>query len=627
MPSHFLVDLVLLLLPTTACALVAARCGVTHWLLLLTAAVGGSGVLAIATFWAYLIDPRFGRGFAIALTAASALVLLEACRGRFATWRTLRPLAPVTALFAASGFFNAAMAYLHENFAIQPNPAANRYEVGLPSDNVVPWFFAKQLEAKARPLPMYVVPGWQSSDRPPLQTGYYLMQHAVMNTNNFNDYVLAGILLQGFWILGLWGLLRAMGKDRWAVAACLLAGLFDGFVLQNTIFTWPKLIAAAGIMLVAAIVCTRQFPALRRSRLAGALAGAAAGAGMMGHPGSAFALGGVALVVAALWLVPRLRPGWWQPPTWRFLWPAGVLFALCYGPWTEYYVKIYQPPGNTINEDQLATGPVPGKSTLQVVVDAYQHAGAHQAVSNKISNLEYPFKDTFGYLRWALATVYHELSGHDSAAARSAHLIVHAQFYYIGAILGLAGWGLIILCVRALRDLTARWRGPKPGTLAPVRADYSQEYVLLAIIGVYSLVWCLALFGPRSTAAHQGTYFTEPVLIALGILGFWSISRRLGIAVAVISAAFTLWIYIAFTPVKTVRTNLIGGHDNNLATGPASFYLVVGLGACLAALWWVGRDEAVHGIVPSQATRPDPVEIEGQDQPAAPAPESVPGLA
>ena len=177
-----------------ACALVTARLGATNPLLLLAAGVGGSGVLAITVFWAYLANPYFGRGAAIVLTAASAVVMAEACHGGFTAWKALRSLAPVTALFVASGFFNAAMAYLHERFAYESNPAVNRYLTGLPSDNVLPWFLARQLEAKARPLPMYLVPGWQSSDRPPLQTGYYLMQHAVLGTSNFNDYVLVSIL-------------------------------------------------------------------------------------------------------------------------------------------------------------------------------------------------------------------------------------------------------------------------------------------------------------------------------------------------------------------------------------------------------------------------------------------------
>lgn len=104
-------------------------------------------------------------------------------------------------------------------------------------------------------------------------------------------------------------------------------------------------------------------------------------------------------------------------------------------------------------------------------------------------------------------------------------------------------------------------------------------------------MWCLALFGPGATTAHQGTYFTEPVLIALGILGFWSVSRRLAVSVAAVSAAFTLWVYIAFTPVKAIAADASSAHNTAQATSSASAYLVVGIAACLASLWWLGTDE------------------------------------
>jgi hypothetical protein len=40
---------------------------------------------------------------------------------------------------------------------------------------------------------------------------------------------------------------------------------------------------------------------------------------------------------------------------------------------------------------------------------------------------------------------------------------------------------------------------------------------------VMMTVWALVLFGPSATAAHQGTYYIEPV--PLGVMGFWYVSR------------------------------------------------------------------------------------------------------
>ncbi|HWG25989.1 hypothetical protein [Actinospica sp.] len=626
----FLLDTALLLVPALACALLAARLGVSHWLLLLTAAVAGSGVLSLAVFWIYLASSAWGRGFSLTVTGLSVLVLVDACRHRFAGWRTLRPLLPMALLWTTAGFFAAALAYLHVSFASNTNVGPSRFQVALPSDNVLPMLFAKQLMTPHRPLPALLIRAWQSSDRPPLQTGYYLMQQSVLHSGRFNDYELLGILLQCLWIPGLWALLVAMGKPRRAVALCMTAVVFNGFIFQNTIFTWPKLIAAAGMMLATAIVCTRQAEQLRTSRLAGLLVGLAVGTAMMGHPGSAFAVLGLGGVIAALWVVPRLRPSGWRPPAWRFVWPAAVAAVVTYEPWSLYYQKHYQPPANALTELQMADkdGPVPNKTTTQVIVDAYKSIGTHKAISNKIANFKTPFDHVLDYPRWCVSVVYDVLTGHPGAAAKVADQIVSAQFFYIGTILGFAGWGLLALYGRALWELWLRarakfTRGGERPQLAP--SGYSQEYILLAAIGLYSLIWCLLLFGPDSTIAHQGTYFTEPVLIALGVIGLWSISHRLAAAVVILSAAFTLWLYVRFTPVVKVfnyawiydarnpfsvgvlgiKSSFTGGSNTDPATAGAQVLLAVSVVLCVAALWWVAADRRTPGpaaAVPVQPT-------------------------
>lgn len=618
----FLLDTALLLVPAIACALLAVRLGVSHWLLLLTAAISGSGTLGLAVFWVYLANNHLGRGFSLAVMVLSLSIMADACRGRAAGWRALRPLLPMTALYMAAAFFSSALAYLHVSFASNTNVGPSRFETGLPADNVLPLLFAKQLQASHRPLAAVLTRGWQSSDRPPLQTGYYLMQQSVLHSGHFNDYELLGILVQCLWIPGLWALLVAMGKPRGAVCLSLAAVLFNGFIFQNTIFTWPKLIAAAAVLLTAAILCTRQSAHLMTSRTAGLLVGLAIGTAMMTHPGSLFALIGVVGVIAVLWLLPRLRPTGWRPPTWRFLWPAAVAAVLSYEPWSAYYQKHYQPPANALTELQLAEvhGPVPGKTATQVIIQAYQKAGLHTAISNKIANVKEPFTHLLDYPRWCAAVVYHMLTGHPGTAAKDAAEIINAQFFLIGVIVGFAGWGLLALYGRALWEFGLRVRarftrdGGQPPRLTP--SSYSQEYVLLGVIGISYIVWCLVLFGPGSTIAHQGTYFYEPVLIALGVIGFWSVSHRLAAVVVVVSAAFTLWLYVRFTPVATVPNQTwlydpsdpfkvgvmgitplaTGGSNTDPATTGAMALLVVSVVLCAGALWWIAADRDTPGL-------------------------------
>ena len=97
------------------------------------------------------------------------------------------------------------------------------------------------------------------------------------------------------------------------------------------------------------------------------------------------------------------------------------------------------------------------------------------------------------------------------------------------------------------------------------------------------------------------------------------------LAAVLVSGLFTLWAYVAFTPITPLRTNLIGGYNDSPATGPAAMYLAVGILACLIAAWWVGSDKFGYGIVPPQATRPD---VEARETVSgSPSTESVVGLA
>jgi hypothetical protein len=350
----YLVAIALLLLPATACLLAGRRFGVKSPVLLLTCGFVGSGLLGFAVFWIYLLGPTAGRVAGIGVNAACALVLLDACRHGFARWRQLHFLAPVTALFATAGLFNLALGYLRGG--LQADIAPNRYLAGLPGDNELPLLFAQQLQSRVRPLPHFLAWGFQSSDRPPLQTGYYLIEQSVLGSGRFEDYQVFSTLLQGTWIFGLWALLYAARKPRWAVPLCLASALFSGFTIVNSLFTWPKLVSATGVLLACAVLLTPEMRSLHKSRVAGGLAGCALGVSMLGHPGGIFALPGIVLILAVLWPVRSVRPRGWLPPSPGFLAAATGAFIAAYLPWVLYQ-KYYQPPGNALFEIQMANAP------------------------------------------------------------------------------------------------------------------------------------------------------------------------------------------------------------------------------------------------------------------------------
>jgi hypothetical protein len=592
----FLRDLILLLIPFAAFALVAVRCRVTHPVLLLCAAVGGSGLLGFAVFWLYLINPHVGRTGALVVTLGCVAVLADGCRQRFAGWRALRPLLPPTALFSAAGLFYLGVTYFHGGFTSQADVPAYRFTWNLPADNIIPKLFAEQLLSVTRPLPAILSSGWQASARPPLQTGYYLMQQAVLAGDHFTDYQILATLLQGVWILGLWALLYAARKNRWAVALCLGTMVFAGFTIYYSVFTWPKLVAAGAMFLVAAVLLTPQLQNMRDSRVAGLLTGAVLATAMLAHPGSVFAVFAIAVAVVPIWLWPRLRPADWKPPTWRFLWPAGAALLVGYGPWMLFQ-KYYQPPGNQLTNLQLANVPdTILEPTSRAVIDAYRHTSLSVVLSNKLTNFAYPFEGTFGYLKTLAGVWFHTLTGNTKAASADAVTSTMLQFFHIVPILGLAGWGLPILLGLIMRRALGgpHSAGGRSGAPAAHRAGEAADgaritYDALWLLGlvVMMTVWALVLFGPSATVAHSGTSYVEPILMSLGVLGFWYVSRKLALVVAVASAVLTLLPFLAYTPGATM-TRLPG-------TGgvwvPDTLITAVGAAACVICLWWIGRED------------------------------------
>ena len=77
-------------------------------------------------------------------------------------------------------------------------------------------------------------------------------------------------------------------------------------------------------------------------------------------------------------------------------------------PWI-WFQDVYDPPGNKLDMLQLAgiTRPTGNQSLSQAVLSAYQHAGAHRVIDNKVSNLTTPFTGAFGVLRHVGASLIH----------------------------------------------------------------------------------------------------------------------------------------------------------------------------------------------------------------------------
>lgn len=599
--------LALTLATMAAGTLSALALGIRNRLLLLMIGMVTFAALGMVVFWAYLASASLGRAVAIAAIVLSVLVtcLAGAVVLRQRRGRVLMPLLPPTALFAAYALFITAIGYLRGGVASGDAAGRNRFIAGLPTDSNLPIALARQLQDPHRPLPHYLLRPWQASDRPPLQTGVYLLEQGVLGHDKFIHYQAVGIVAQSLWIFGVWAFMVAVGLPNRANALALAVTAFSGFAIVNTFFVWPKLFPAAYLMIAAAALLGPYLKTVRRSIGISLAVGLCVGCAMMGHPGSL-------LVVFGLILTLAIARRW---PSWRLLVGGIAGLILMYGPWT-WFVKYYDPPaGNFLLRWQLAgirnyQNPM---SLTEAVISAYRKAGWSGTISNKLGNLSKPFKDTFHYPAelWQIIREHRfSLQGHSSITNFKFEI---SAFYYFIPALGLMSLGMLILVLRQLwltlgRQLLIRRSArhselavhdePEVGAGSDLGSgsdldsyEQPQRIGMLALVCLVInwVVWSLILIGPGSTWVHAGSYFLELIGFCIGVIGWWLVSPRLCAVLVAVQSAIIVWIYGVQPPPHVSSSGPILDHY----LPSVALLSALSLGLVLASLWWLSRQPMI----------------------------------
>ncbi|MCX6955868.1 MAG: hypothetical protein NTV51_27305 [Verrucomicrobia bacterium] len=522
-------------------------------------AAGFVALLGYAAFWAYFAHPLFGK---IVSGGVLALALVGAVRGPRA--RAAKDLeAPRLAKFLACiGLLYIALLHLFPSALDFDSLAANRFREGLPGDNSLPRNVANAL-FHGEPLRQ---PGaeWQSSDRPPLQSGWLLLTLPVTHALNLDERTANGtaaLWLQSLWIFAAYGLFRSLGLSGARASALLPVLAISGFFAQNTVFTWPKLSAGAFACGAFALwlwprgdkpaPAGSPAPSALPPVLLGALL---AGLAWLSHGGVAFSF--LALVP---WLLCRALSGAGRP----FL-LAGLLFALLAAPWLAYQ-KFYDPPGDRLLKMHLAAFEgFDSRSAWQTVREAYGRLTWYEFLAHKQANF-----------RLQLGIHWQKFCDPSFAGAP---LRRDDEFFRLSR--GLTWWwlGLLLLPV-ALAGGGLRPMGRRHATLA--------AWTLLTI-----LVWCLLMFWGGKAVIHQGSY---AVVLGLFVLlsawceaaGRWTIALLAGLQA------------VSFATTWAVSNATIHGPLNLLALG----FVAAALGS-LGFLVWRGPCPA--SLVPPPAPPPLP---------------------
>ena len=506
-------------LPMVAAALFAARRGVREVAILLAIGLAAGGAAAILAFWAFYADPLLGKSFSyFVLFGSVALACWSLYEGDLDA-ALLRRLATPFALWALGSAFLVAFGFLHGGADNAIGTGATRFAGQLPSDNDIPRFFSEwfYLHGHSGTPPAY--PGeWLSSDRPPLQIGYVLLERVFgWDDTAALRYQVLGVVLQQLWIIGLWALLLAAKVGRVTRALAMLTVLLSDVAIVNGFYVWPKMLPTAMLLAAAALLITPLWPVLRRNLWAAALVGALLALAMLAHGASVF--GAIALILVAAYR---------GLPNWRWLGVGLLVGVVLMGSWSAYQ-SYGDPPGNRLTKWMLAgVVEIDDRGTSETIVDAYGDAGVGGTLHNKAEN--FLTLGGSGPMAERVEGAVDAVGAGDLALAlREIRVIL---FFDLLPSLGLL---LVVPLVMAV--------GRRRGRLNP--AEWRFALACFATLAVGAVAWGLLLFGnlPARTVLHAGSYLLPVLGLCGAVAGLRAAFPRFAVYYVAGSALAMLAIY------------------------------------------------------------------------------------
>lgn len=512
-----LVHLLLTGLPAAAAAHYAIHRGCTAEYLLLAIALAASGASAFLGFWAFYAEPTIGKSFAF-LVIFGSIATIAWCWRAGVDRELARRLAVPFGLWALASAFVVYLGFVHGGTEEPLAAAANRFSHPLPGDNVIPSFFAEWfyfLGHEGTPPPYA---DWLSSDRPPLQIGYVLVQRPFGWDEEGLHYQVLGVVVQQLWVLGMWAVLSATRISPAARALAMTVTIVGDVAIVHGFFVWPKLISAAFALAALALVLSSAWERTRRDLRVAALFAALCAFSLLAHGAGIFFLIPV-LGLAALRGVP----------SWRWLGVAALVAVVLFGSWSAYQ-RYADPPGDRLLKWQLGGSlEIDDRGAVETIVDGYREAGLDGTLRNKWENV----REIVGYgdtKTTISAFVDYVEAGELGEAAKALRAL---RFFNLLPLLG-------ILLLGPLAMLAQRLARGSPGG-----PEWSFALNALALCLAAAAVWALLLFGsPEARATVHVGSLALPLLAACAcVVGAFAVSRRLAIGLVAINATGVLVLY------------------------------------------------------------------------------------
>jgi hypothetical protein len=441
---------------------------------------------AYGVFWVFFASALAGKVLVWALLAGSAWIFAGTCAVPSTSCDPEHRI-PVL-LMAAIGCLYVGLLLLYGSDRTMSDIASRRFINNLAVDNELPQMFADRLIHGEDPRHL-AFGWWLSSDRPPLQTGTdLLIAYPVAAAGEGLDTAAqsAGIWMQLIWVCAAWAWLRTLGMSTRASALVIALIAPTGFLMLNTVYVWPKLLAGALTLGAFSIWLSLRSGGRDGARDFAAMS-VLASLGFLAQEGAAFSM--------LAWLpLAAVRAGQRRLASWA---AAAAVFAVLVLPWFAYQ-HYYNPPANLLIKWHLGGANIPDeRGTWETIRSSYRSR-------DLATLLRYRVEDFAAILRGPWLDRLRFQDG-DLAAQRNGQ--------YFGVFFALGPWILGMIPLGALSFLAWRNRGDRE-TIA--RLSTSACWCLLTLA-----VWAALMFLPGSTVIHQGSYACVLLLLLCGALALW----------------------------------------------------------------------------------------------------------
>jgi hypothetical protein len=404
-------------------------------------------------------------------------------------------------------------------------------------DNKIPGMFARALQHKQQLRPT-LLDGWQGSDRPPIATGLVRVLSPLSHSQEPDFFVL--VACSSVLIVAVVMLAEVLWGSRNFGIVVSISVFFAPGILVNTIYTWPKIIAASlTIIAIALLIQLKNERDTRQPYLP--LAALALVLSLLAHGSSVYVLPAFLLIVLSVRGI--------------FLLLTKTLFfsSLMYLPWYGYQ-QIWDPPGDRLLYWHLA-GELGGGdgSIIRTIILKYQNLGLAEIGWNKLHNFE---------------ALFVRVDGNPAVSGYSGFLGQYRQLTS-ETVLGAAGilsWiGLLVFVLIGFRRSTQK----------------SHDFIVFIVFS--SITFCLIQFGDSFSTRASLVVSPMAISIGLAVIGLGSLILWRGINPKWIFV-FSIPNILIFGPVQS--TAAAAGW--NLQLWDVGTCVVLGMGLLILTTYVVG---------------------------------------